>query len=89
MADTGFFYVNDVINVDNDDGSIVKALIGRPLNVYIYTSRDLQFYASGIIHNPDVCGQKDILPNHAVVMTGFDSESYTFKNSWSDKWGEK
>ena len=80
------FYVTNVVDVANDDASIVKALKKQPLNVYIRSNEDFHHYASGIIENPEVCNGQ---PNHAVIMTGFDSDSYTFRNPWGETWGEK
>jgi len=41
------------------------------------------FYASGVFS----CGLNDTV-NHAVLLVGYDADSWLIKNSWADTWGD-
>ena len=58
------------------------ALSQRPLAAAVY-AEPMQFYKSGILAS-NCSGRVD----HGVLVVGYDSDSYTIKNSWGESWGE-
>jgi len=77
---------NDHINVrGNSDSAFVGALNKGPVAVLIDAEdRNFQSYRGGIMTQS--CGNN---LDHAVLAVGYDSQSYTIKNSWGNWWGEK
>lgn len=67
------------------DQQLVAALRRGPVSVLIDASdRNFQHYRGGVFTQP--CGSR---LDHAVLAIGYDSQSYTVKNSWGTWWGEK
>ncbi|KAK1554404.1 hypothetical protein Q3G72_011613 [Acer saccharum] len=73
----------------NNEQSLLKALVNQPLSVAIDASgRDFQFYSGGVFDGH--CGTS---LDHGVAAVGYGStkgSNYIIvKNSWGPKWGEK
>jgi len=77
---------NNHINVrGNSDSAFVGALNKGPVSVLIDAEDpNFQHYRGGIMTQS--CGTN---LDHAVLAVGYDSQSYTIKNSWGNWWGEK
>ncbi|KAL5189409.1 Cysteine protease XCP2 [Glycine soja] len=73
----------------NNEQSLLKALVNQPLSVAIEASgRDFQFYSGGVFDGH--CGS-DL--DHGVAAVGYGTSKgvnyIIVKNSWGSKWGEK
>lgn len=44
------------------------------------------FYKNGILSD-SICSNTE--PNHAVLVVGYDRDSWIIKNSWGQEWGDK
>lgn len=53
-----------------------------PASVAVAADRNFQSYKSGVLSK---CGTQ---LNHAVLLTGFDTEKWHIKNSWGTGWGQ-
>jgi cathepsin H len=72
----------DILNL-----KLMTALQEGPVTAAIdATSYFFQFYKNGILSDI-VCSDTD--PNHAVLVVGYDQDSWIIKNSWGEEWGEK
>lgn len=76
----GSSYVHSVSNENDMKSLMVKR---GPLTVAI-DGEKLQNY-DGTIITGSFCRNYEL--NHAVVLTAYDSEKYTLKNSWGGSWG--
>ncbi|XP_056644776.1 cathepsin K-like [Diorhabda sublineata] len=56
-----------------------------PISIYVNANDDWQLYGGGVFDDIDC----DDLFFHAVLITGYDSQSWTIKNSWGTGWGEE
>ncbi len=72
-----------------DEGAIKSALVNHPLSTTIFSDIDLHNYIGGI-YSFDDHGSPPTIPNHCVVLVGWDDDlnCWKFKNSWGDDWGE-
>ncbi|KAI2803941.1 hypothetical protein BLOT_008080 [Blomia tropicalis] len=68
------------------DRLIMQALVHQgPLYIVMHgEGPNLRNYKSGIIDGTN-CSKE---PNHAVLLVGYDHESWILKNSWGPHWGE-
>ncbi|XP_057666860.1 cathepsin L-like proteinase [Diorhabda carinulata] len=56
-----------------------------PISIYVNANDDWQLYGGGVFDHNDC----DDDYNHAVMIIGYDSQSWTIKNSWGTSWGEE
>ncbi|XP_057666865.1 cathepsin L-like proteinase [Diorhabda carinulata] len=72
--------------VDNNEEAMADAVASvGPISIYVNADNDWMLYGGGIFDHED-CGDRF---NHAVLITGYDSQSWTIKNSWGTSWGEE
>ena len=63
------------------DSSLISLLLEDP--VIVFVCRDgWTLYKSGILSCPSICAV-----NHALLLVGFDEDSWLLKNSWGEDWG--
>jgi len=68
---------------ENDDTAMRSAMnTYGPLAVAV-TTENWSSYRSGVFSS---CGTKGV--DHAVLLTGYNANQYTIKNSWGAGWGE-
>ena len=68
-----------------DELALAQALfLNGPISIAIdATPRTFQFYKSGIYSDP-LCNSRQV--NHAVLLVGYDENSFIVKNSWGESW---
>ena len=77
-------------SVDENEQALQASVANiGPIAIEINADK-LLFYSSGIFDDSS-CGIND--PNHALLVTGYDSENgvdyWSVKNSWGQTWGEE
>ena len=74
----------DVYATVTSEQDILYALAYGPLVAGVNgSSFELQHYSSGVLDS-----RCEGNPNHAVVIIGYDEDSWIVKNSWGSTWGE-
>jgi C1A family cysteine protease len=69
-----------------DGFELDQAILSSPVSVEVEADQDVwQHYKSGIVKATD-CGET---VNHAVLVVGYNEDSYIVKNSWGANWGEE
>ncbi|XP_056644468.1 cathepsin L-like proteinase [Diorhabda sublineata] len=78
--------VQGFISIKKDEESMADAVatVG-PISIYVNANNGWQLYGGGVFDDKDCA---DFF-NHAVIITGYDSQSWTIKNSWGTEWGEE
>ena len=71
----------NLIKALNDDGPLIVAIHG--------SDQKFRDYKGGIIDDFQRCNNKFKKTDHAVLLVGYDKDSFLFKNSFGDWWGEK
>lgn len=77
-----------------DDEVLIRDTVARtgPVAIAIQACGSLENYMGGIYEDQE-CGRKNVVLNHAVVITGYGTENgrdyWIVKNSWGHWWGEK
>jgi len=73
---------------ENKLDPLIKAVVEHgPVAVALSSGPKWNLYKSGILPASE-CSGKHVI-DHAVVLFGFDRESWHIKNSWGLSWGEK
>ncbi|XP_056644470.1 cathepsin L-like proteinase [Diorhabda sublineata] len=78
--------VQGFISIEKDEESMADAVatVG-PISIYVNAIANWQLYGGGIFDDKDCVHDF----NHAVIITGYDYQSWTIKNSWGTEWGEE
>lgn len=73
---------------ENKLDPLMQAVVQNgPVAVALSSGANWNLYNSGIL-KADECSEKHVI-DHAVVLFGFDTDSWHIKNSWGKSWGEK
>ncbi|KXZ49007.1 hypothetical protein GPECTOR_24g297 [Gonium pectorale] len=72
----------DVAPTESD---LLSAVCNQPVAIVLEATDSFQAYSGGVYTGPPGCGNSI---NHAVLVVGYDAESWIVKNSWGRGWGE-
>ena len=85
----GYAAVSEVFSLnEGDEDGLVEAIAEHGVVTVLINADGFQNYAGGIFDGEE-CSSYSLDKNHAVVLTGYDSDYYILRNSWADTWGEQ
>ena len=77
--------IKEVLNYRNPTDWILKRILTRSGPVAAALNADLMYnYKGGIL---DCSSLTSSQTNHAILVVGYDKDSWIIKNSWGTDWG--